>query len=312
MPRSKAFEDHIFSKTFTALRRSQGKIIADRSLSQHMLNQLADEAMSSFGYSSLSAAKSDIYQIFAEICRGDSSMPPAKTLDLRNLAPGSLVSIEYEGGWTLHTIYASAGELIVADDMERSLLPGDRLRPLSLILESGQPATFQVIRNDARYPSDSLYFHLPGILAIYVNSNGGAVNMEAKPNDEAISGLCDVYARAGDRDGAWFNPADLSGSPERALFRISFHPDGSVSYSFNPDHAIDLSSLPQSLVAEQYDLLLEQLRAMCDFSECDQHPILSKITTVDPGILVPCTLPNGHECLKVAKRAILSHSTKDC
>lgn len=308
MSLNRAYADCILQHVADGVERRDGRFrFTLRQLSEHLLQQLVNVGMSSFGYPDAAAARNDIYEVYNAIGNIDRRRVKTGHVDLRRQTVGSIVCVSYDGGRELSLMLCNDGAYMALSDDERTLQPGDILYPMQLILQTGQPGVFQVVRDGRNYPSEELYFALDCINQLDLIVNDGINIVERSRGDvtqaSAVTGLQRIYASRSSGEGRWFDPAEFVTKPQSALFWIEFLDDARIQYGYNDDYVLDLDGLnPEDARnrTQARKTLLEQACVM------DSQQPLNKLRTVEPGSLSPKTDARGRILLYIDHRAVLS------
>lgn len=308
MGRSRAFIDHISRSTFKGVERRDGGFkITRRTLTQNLINELVDVGINNFGYSNASEAKRDILDIFTNLAKGHENIATPGNLDMREIVPGSVVSLIHDGGHALTMLTANEGAFIVLKDSEHTLNIGDVVYPMHLNIREGEDAQFQVLRSGESYPSENHLLTLSDINTVTVKTNDG-VNLLAKSKESArviISGSTSVYALQPSSDGGWFTPDSMTTDSAEALFKINFRPDSTVTYSFNDDRDFSFSNIEPAMIKAVYEQYRQQIFTACETNMPSTIIPLNSLKTQEEGILEPTKMGNGAIWLKILKKAIL-------
>lgn len=307
MSLNRAYADCILQHVADSVERRNGRFrVTLRQLSEHLLQKLTGIGMKSFGYSDAAAARNDIYEAYSAIGNIDCRRVNAGHVDLRRQSVGSIVYVSYDGGRELSLMLCSDGVCMVLSDDEHTLLPGDILYPMQLVLQVSQPVVFQVVRDGRNYPSEELYFALDCINQLDLIVNDGINIVERSRGDvtqaSAVTGLRRIYASRSSGEGRWFNPADFGTGSQSALFWIEFLADGGIQYGYNEGYVLNLDGLDLEEARSRTIACKSLLGEACVM---DSQQPLPKLRTVEPGILSPRTDARGRILLYIDHRAVL-------
>ena len=307
MASSKMFEDYVASHIINGIERREGKYkVSLRVLSDYLLNQLSETGVERFGYRTKTDARTDIHKIFISVAEGRGGITNLANLDLRKVIPGSIISFTHDGGWRLRTQITDSGALLVIQDDENTLLPGDILYPLQLALNYGKDVYFHVERDGHSHPSKNLYLYLADISSIDIQENDGKNLLMAQRNENASSlmGCTTVYAHRPSEDGSWFYPENLTVDSKGSVFKIKFNPDGSISYTLNDDLDFGFESMGIEEARSLHREILDSISVGFD-TEGERLIGVRDLYVKEDGELRAKTLPNGSIVLQITQKAII-------
>ena len=307
MASSKVFEDYVASHVINGIERCEGKYkVSLRVLSDHLLNQLSEAGVERFGYRNKADARTDIHKIFISVAEDRGGITNLANLDLRKVIPGSIISFTHDGGWRLRTQITDNGVLLVIQDDENTLLPGDMLYPLQLALNYGKDVYFHVERDGHSHPSKNLYLCLTDISSIEIQENDGKNLLidQRSENASSLVGCTTVYAHRPSEDGCWFYPENLTIDPKGTVFKIRFNPDGSIAYTLNDNLDFGFEFMGIEEARSLHREILDSIGVGFD-TEGERLLGVRDLYVKEEGELRAKTLPNGSIVLQITQKAII-------
>lgn len=304
---NKVFEDYVASHVINGIERHEGKFkVSLRVLSDHLLNQLSEAGVERFGYKTKADARTDIHKIFISVAEGRGGIANVANLDFRKVIPGSIISFTHDGGWRLRTQITDNGALLIIQDDENTLLPGDILYPLQLTLDYGKNLYFHVERDGHTHPSKDLYLCLTDISSIEIQENDGKNLMMDQGNQSPSSliGCTTVYAQRPSEDGCWFYPEQLTLDSKGAIFKIKFNSDGSISYTMNDNLDFGFEAMGIEAARSLHREILDSISVGFD-TEGESFLSIRDLYVREEGELRAKTLPNGSIVLQIIQKAII-------
>lgn len=305
MNTSRAFIDFISRSTLKGVERYNGRFrIKRKILSTKLLSNLAETAISSFGYVKRKDAERDIYQAFELLANEFDEQQIHTSIDFRNISSGSILTIEYDGNNTIELLCTNRKGLIVLKNSDHTVVAGDVLYSLKVVIRTGDEGVFQVTRQGHSYPSEDKCLVLPDIRTVTIHRNDGVNILSETFNQNAICkmGSSFAYVLKASGNGCFINPADMTLKATDGLIHVVFNADSSIIFKLNENINKNFSEFEQNDFIETHHNILQRIKAVSDMDLPTDNVPLDSLKTIEHGVLEPQKMSDGAIWLRVIKK----------